>query len=84
MTSDFLEIPGPVGPPIVGSDRPVGIVSKDADRIAVYLEVPVGDYVIIRDVRDVPDVLGGLALLDDEPVPLDLAQALSRALLNEG
>jgi hypothetical protein len=83
-SGDFL-YPGASPTPPPGAERKIGIVSRDPDRVLAYLDaLPVGPYVVIRDVADVPAELGGLALLDDEPVPLDLAEALSRALLNEG
>jgi len=63
--------------------RPIGVVSSSVERATEYLNDVSSPYVIIRTVADVPERLGGLALLDDEPVPLELAQALSRALLNE-
>lgn len=57
----------------------VGIVCDDLDAVAAYLSDPLGPYVVIRSVADVPATLGGLAILTHELLTPELVEALSRA-----
>jgi hypothetical protein len=62
---------------------PVGIVVTELDDAAAYLDlaVPVSGYVIIRTVNDVPERLGGLAILAHEALTPALRDALTYATL---
>lgn len=61
----------------------VGIVvdlDRDVAALEAYLDVPVGPFVLIRRLADVPRSLGGIAILSHELVTGELAESLSRAL----
>jgi hypothetical protein len=61
---------------------PVGIVTADLAAAVAYLEsARVGPYVIIRTVNDVPERLGGLAILTPEALTPALRDALTHASL---
>lgn len=62
---------------------PVGIVVDDLADAAAYLDgaVPVSGYVIIRTVNDVPERLGGLAILTHDALTPALRDALTYATL---
>ena len=73
----FADTPRPIGA------GPVGIVVTELEAAAAYLDVaaPVGGYVIIRTVNDVPERLGGLAILTHEALTPALRDALTHATL---
>lgn len=62
---------------------PVGIVVTGLDEAMAYLDVaaPSSGYVIIRTVNDVPERLGGLAILTHEALTPALRDALTYATL---
>ncbi len=74
--------PAKVKPKPAQDPGPVGIVVCDLDEAAAYLDLgPVGPYVIIRTVRDVPKRLGGLAILTHQALTPELRDALTAATL---
>lgn len=66
------------------SDGAVAVVTKHLEKARSYLTdaAPVGRYVVVRVADDLPDglELGGLALLDGEPLEPGLVAKLSAAL----
>lgn len=78
LVAEHLPPPGPVG-----DADPVGIVVTDLDDALAYLEaaVPPSGYVIIRTVNDVPERLGGLAILAHDALTPALRDALTYATL---
>jgi len=68
-----------VDPPELDAAGHVGIVCDDLDAVAAYLSDPLGPYVVIRGVADVPERLGGLAILSHELLTPELSEALIRA-----
>jgi hypothetical protein len=78
----FLGAEPPPTPKKVVDPGPVGIVVRDLDDAVAYLEAaPVGPYVIIRTVNDVPVRLGGLAILTHDMLTPALRDALTHATL---
>jgi hypothetical protein len=67
-----------------GSDQaPVAVVTETRERLAAYVEAaPIGPWVWVRTLDDIPEEpLGGVALLDADPVDVDLRDALVKALV---
>lgn len=63
---------------------PIAVVSTSGQRVADYLAAaPIGQYVVVRLVEHIPTgmQLGGVAMLDREPVSDELAAALVTACL---
>lgn len=81
----YLVGPGPfdapASPPPPAEAALVGVVATDADELARYLESVggvIGPYVWIRNPADVPERLGGVAVLVGD-LGAELAAALERA-----
>lgn len=73
---------GAPSPPAVEYAGYIGIVTDDMEAAMDYLGVGrVSPYVIIRSVDDVPERLGGMAILSPGMLTPELMDALVRATL---
>lgn len=84
---DGMDItPGKLNDGGADTGPPVAIVTADPARAAAYLaQAPIGLYVVVREVEDVPKglALGGAALLDQEPLADELRDAVLAACLRD-
>jgi hypothetical protein len=64
-------------------EPPIAIVARERAQVAAYVEAaPIGPWVWLREASDLPEErLGGVAMLDTEPIPDGLRTALVERLL---
>jgi hypothetical protein len=82
---DSMDVtPGKLNDGGADTGPPIAVVTADPARAAAYLaQAPIGQYVVVQDVADVPGelALGGIALLDGTPLEPALLKALEQAVL---
>jgi hypothetical protein len=72
----------PLGPPPVPNELPIAVVVDDDEQAAAYLAAgPVpGGHVVVKTSADVPERLGGMAIVTERRLDEELQHALLVAL----